>query len=269
MTMQGLMLDSPGSSVRTRDYFGKVTLPKRTCTYRPVPHIRFMDMIYGTAERMGLKVNEEEEILGSGREGQQLFGTVPVIGNDHLNNTVELMLGFRNSYDKSLSAGLCFGSQVFVCSNLCFTGYADPELGIVGKISHKHTTHVYTGLPERIEGGLGQFETFRNFQEKFFHRLKDTPVDDDRACGTLVRAAKQGDINVTDILDIISHWKFQEKRPEVEVIPENWHDDFQERNAWSLFNCVTEVHKKAQIRNFVTAAEKSMSLTRAFQHEFN
>ena len=35
---------------------------------------------------------------------------------------IVVSIGFRNSYNKSISAGFCAGSRVIVCSNLMFTG---------------------------------------------------------------------------------------------------------------------------------------------------
>ena len=51
--------------------------------------------------------------------GKQLFGTVDFCTSGY-NNLISI--GFRNSYDKSVSAGFCAGSRVLVCSNLMFTG---------------------------------------------------------------------------------------------------------------------------------------------------
>jgi len=269
--MNGLMV----SKKVTREMLSAVPLPVRTRSYSPVPHTRFIDMVREKVEETGLKVDTSNkevkngENLGWARNGDQLFGTLDLLGQDHLNNQVKLVLGFRNSYDKSLSAGVCFGSKVIVCSNLCFTGYADEGLGIVGKISHRHTRFVYRELPGRLQESLGRFEMFRDFQERFFENLTNIDIDDNQAYGTLVRAAQDGALNGHEVLDVASQWKYQEFEPEAIERPVNWHPEFQSRNAWSLFNCITEVHKKGQERNLVKASDRSMQLTKVFQSEFN
>tara|TARA_Y100000310_G_scaffold56232_1_gene51591 strand:+ start:27227 stop:28024 length:798 start_codon:yes stop_codon:yes gene_type:complete len=265
--MNGLMLDTPDSGLATRHDIDLVSLPNRTRTYTPVPHGEVVDIVETEAQNMGLTV--KNPVFGLARKGQQLFGAFEVVGQDHLGGEVQLMLGFRNSYDKSLSLGVCFGAKVFVCSNLCFSGYAGEE-GVAGSISQKHTTFVYEKVMDKLHAGLSQFGIFRDAQEKFFGRLGEAKLDDDKAYATIVRAAQADAIRNADILDVAKVWNYQEHRPETEETPDDWHTEFQPRNAWSLFNCFTEAQKIDQRKNsFYHASNRSLRLTKFFQAEFN
>ncbi len=59
------------------------------------------------------------ENCGLARNGQQLFAVLKFkkgVGD------IALSLGFRNSYDKSMTVDLCCGASVFVCDNLALHG---------------------------------------------------------------------------------------------------------------------------------------------------
>jgi hypothetical protein len=264
MVMTGLMTDVKGSCVVTREELESVPVPPRTRSFTPIPHGDFIDIIGREASQVGLELGESTYAWG--QEGQQLFGVSEVLGQDHLNNQVRLMMGYRSSYNKSLAAAICFGSKVFVCSNLCFSGYAGED-GVSGQVSHRHSRYVHRGFGERLQSAMGQFELFRNMQETFFRRLGDFPLDDDAAYATIVRAAQTGAISSDKVVRVADQWLYQENEPESEA--ENWHPEFQERNAWSLFNCFTEVHKARQAKNLVSASENSLKLTGLFRSRFN
>jgi hypothetical protein len=269
----GILIERSG--LKTREELDMIKMPGRTRSYTPVSHGTVIDTVAREARNMGLKVITDTEHktkapeFGTAKKGDQFFGAFYVEGQDHLGGEVQLMLGFRNSYDKSLSVSVCFGARVLVCSNLCFSGYAGED-GISGTITHKHTMNVLGKLNERLIAGLSQFEIYRNSQESFFDRLKCQEMDNDKALATIVRAARHDAIRTSDIINVANHWEYQGRTPETEVKPDNWHKDFQDRNAWSLFNCFTEIQKEDQRKNsYYHASNRSLRLTKFFQEEVN
>lgn len=79
-------------------------------------------------------------------------------------NGLPLCIGGRNSYDKSMSAGLCVGTKILVCSNKVLASY---ENG--GVVSRKHTSAENIDELSREFASLVQGNT--SLKPKFFNRL--------------------------------------------------------------------------------------------------
>ena len=203
--------------------------------------------------------------FGMARYGNQLFGVYDIIGHTLFGDRVKMMLGLMNSYDKSLRARVCYGSEVFCCSNLCFSATSGED-GISSNIGHKHTTNVYDTLWYRINKALEQVDVFHKNQEHFCESLADRSISQDEAYGTIIRAGQRGVINKTKMLDVAERYNFQEHYPENEAEYSDWHPEFQNRNTFNLFNAFTEIKK--QDRNIVDSNIKSASLYSFFEKEF-
>lgn len=242
-----------------------VPTPLATKSYQPVPNKELLELLPNIAQKSGLTLVNPQ--FGLARMGQRLFGMYEVEGQSHF-GYMKLMLGVRNSYDKSMSVGVCFGSNCIVCDNMAFTGYACEENGIKGLAFHKHTVNVEEGLVTRLNNALVQFSEFKNFQEKFYSRLGDIDLKQDRAYAAIVRASKFGAINKTDIQDVADEWDRQGTVPTNMVEAQNWHSQFRNRNAMNLFQAFTEIHKDIQGRNLVDANKRSIQLTSFFHREF-
>jgi hypothetical protein len=268
--MNGLMLDTPKSGTVSYEQVIGIPTPLKTRTYQPVPHVDFIGLLADMLGYFGLETDTPVDgwNYGVAADSQQLFGTVGLVGQNHCGDAVKLMLGFRNSYDKSLSAGICFGSQVFVCSNLCFTGYAGADNEVFGTVFHKHTTNVMPIFEERVKVALSQFDAFRTFQEKFYNRLQETPLNQDKAYATIVRAVKAGAVPNKDVCHLAAKWDFQADVPEVEDENNVWYPEFQDRNAWSLHNTFTEIAKDFQSKNLVAASNRGIATSKFFYDEF-
>lgn len=96
----------------------KVPQPKFTATWHPVSHKRVITSLENALENAGIGVMSEQYSLGN--EGKRMFGVWNLdIGHD---KKTCYSLGFRNSLDKSFAVGICAGTNVFVCSNMMFSG---------------------------------------------------------------------------------------------------------------------------------------------------
>jgi len=242
-------------------------VPPKTKSYQPVSNEELIDMLYNVSDSYGLKLTEPK--WGMARFGQRVFGTYKVENQFNLDGEAQFMLGVRNSSDKSLAAGVCFGCRVFVCSNLVFTGYANEEDGICGRVFHKHTVNVKDTFHQRLKEALFQFEKFRDFQENFYRMMKRVAINDDTAYATIVKAVMADAIPNKDVVRVAQSWLKQGRAPENEVDAQNWHQDFYPRNIWSLFNVFTDNHKSFQEKNPVEANKRSINLTRLFHKTFS
>jgi len=171
---------------------------------------------------VGLKVVNEAHALSSG--GQRYFGLLEVV-NGQQHGDYGLVLGLRNSHDKTFPAALAVGSGVFVCDNLAFSGEVT--------IARRHTVFIERDLPQLVQRAVGQLGDLRGLQDHRIERYKATRLTDMRAHHLIVRALEARVLPTTAIPVVVREWR----RPS--------HKEFAEggRTAWRLFNAVTEAIK--------------------------
>jgi hypothetical protein len=149
-----------------------------------------------------------------------MFGTVSFA------NGIEgmgLAVGFRNSYDKSMSAGFAIGGRVFVCDNLALAG----ELVVM----RRHTGGIIEELRDKLILTFHQAHQTWNSLIEDRQRMQALELTDDRAHELMGRAFGQGLIAPRQFLDISREWR----KPR--------HAEFESRTLWSLYNAFTEVYK--------------------------
>jgi len=222
-------------------------VPMPTETWQPVSHADFDILVRQAIADAGIEIVQTEYGLSkSDVEGyrHRLFGIYHT-REEILEGEVGAAVGFRNSTDQSLSAGLVFGSRVFVCDNLAFAGQY--------VIRRKHTKNVLNDLPGLIRQGIGQFTVQVEAQQRLFERLRETMLANTDAHDLLVRAAATGVISYTGIRKVRQEW----------LTPS--HEAFHPRSAWSLFNAFTEVAKSYEP---VARSQRTLALTGLFRRGF-
>jgi hypothetical protein len=91
--------------------------PEFTKTWRPIGHAKVLDALTAATRNLGIGIKSETYSLS--KTGGCVFGSwVLDIGN----HESDYSLGFRNSVDKSFALGICAGTHIMVCSNMCFSG---------------------------------------------------------------------------------------------------------------------------------------------------
>lgn len=264
-----LMLSTPESGTCNRkEAFSKILIPEATRTYQPLPNKVMIDMIYNIADECNIELTNEQ--LGMDLKGQRLFGVCDIEGKDFFGDKIKMMIGFCNSYNKSMSARFCLGGKVMVCSNLSFYAYTDDITGISGMTvrPHKnlHNMGVCDGLVFQIREAFKQIEEFRNSQERFYEGLTNSYLRPDKAYAIIVRAAQVGVVNKTKILSLANEWDYQAVIPKTDE--REWYKEFVGRNAYSLFNVFTQVGKERMKTNPVQANISTLDLTNFFYKEF-
>lgn len=252
----------------------RVKAPKAQKRWYPISHGEMVDVVKNAIDQAGLTITEESYGL-MGKGGEKFFGTFAVTSpqlqesNEAGTQTApyRLMIGVRNSIDKSMAAGICFGARVMVCDNLCFSGEVT--------VMKKHTKGIMRVLPQAALQAVKQFPGFLERQDRLFKRLREvtpgnSPVE---IVGTptadggmeyrikaqakpvdhiLMEAYRLGVIPSSGIGQVYEVWK----NPP--------HDEFKIASAWSLFNAFTEYLKKIQGENPEVAASRSIRLTGLF-----
>ena len=218
---QLLMHTSSGKYATLKELY-EIPVPVETPTYKPVSHY---DLAKNLVEVSGTLLKDyelERSQYGLARDGNQLFG-VHTYRNG--SDSMGLSIGFRNSYDKSMSVGIAIGASVFVCDNLALTG----EIAI----ARKHTANVWQDLEELI------ITTIYRSQNNFTRIVEDAQV---------MQGQHLSDNDAYRLIGLMYGNGIISPR-QIPVVKKEWltpqHDAFEDRNTWSFYNAVTEALKTA------------------------
>ena len=218
--MNGLILHC-GSQKASLEQVLQVATPQATETWNPVAYGAAIDFMRDTAmSRLGLAV--KSEAYGLNKSGEQLFARITLDTGD---SEKGLVIGLRQSYDKSLALGVAVGANVFVCDNLCFSGSAF-------KVVRKNTVNVWPDfrrlVGEQVLTALDCYETLN----KQTLAMKAKPCHKDRGYALLGVAMGKGLLTPHQASVAFGDWE----TPRYEA--------FADRNVWGLYNAVTEGLKK-------------------------
>ena len=218
--MRPQLMTHCGGNVATLEDLRLVPLPEETSSYKPLSHYDLVMNIQRVASDMLRDHTFEKGSYALANNGSRLFGvhTYWTEAND-----LALAIGFRNSYDKSMSVGIAIGASVFVCDNLMFTGTIT--------VLRKHTLNVIddleTAILKVVYKARHQFTRITESAEQ----LRSLPLEDDDAF---------------KMLGLLFGHKVLTPR-QLPVARAEWltpsHKAFQPRNSWSFYNAVTAALK--------------------------
>ncbi|REJ97875.1 MAG: DUF932 domain-containing protein [Planctomycetota bacterium] len=210
--------------------------PDRTKTWVPIPHHRLLGLVERTLGDNGFQVVNQSH--GLWHEGTRYFGLMEV-QNGKAHDDYGLVLGLRNSHDKSFPAGIALGSGVFICDNLAFSGEVT--------IARKHTRFIQRDLPGLVTQAIGRLVGMRGKQDQRIEAYKSTRINDRAAHDLIVRSLDAQVLPVTQVPTVLSEWR------------EPSHAEFKEggKTVWRLFNGFTEALKG---RNLAVLPKRSQAL---------
>ena len=217
---QELLMHTAGGNYATLEELREIPVPEETPTYKPVSHY---DLAKNLAEVSGTLLRDyelERSQYGLARDGAQLFG-VHTYRNG--SESMGLSIGFRNSYDKSMSVGIAIGASVFVCDNLALTG----EIAI----ARKHTSNVWNDLEELT------ITTIYRSQHNFTRIVEDAQV---------MQGQHLTDNDAYRLIGLMYGNGIITPR-QLPVVKKEWltpsHEEFEDRNVWNFYQAVTEALK--------------------------
>ena len=163
----------------------------QTSTYYPLSHQDFYRNAYTVLKDIGIGIVSNSFGLTPKRDRMFMW-----LETDAQVNDMPLCIGGRNSYDKSMSAGLCVGTRIMVCSNKVLASY---ENG--GVVSRKHTSaENIDELSREFSGLLSTHATTK--PDSFFDRFENMSskyLDDSVVKEILVDLTLSNIIAPTDI----------------------------------------------------------------------
>ena len=215
------------------DDLKQVPIPEDTATYTAVPHEDFVHSMYKHADRIlspkGFKL--EGERYRTDKNGDRLFFV-----HHYRNGDSEMNLGMacRNSYDKSMKAGVGIGAHVMNCSN----GVMNTE----GSVVHSHRGNVLKYLNDNIILNMynadDTWDTLRRDRDEFAEY--DIDSDDGYALMGIAKAVTSSEHSAPRrLLSTDKEWKSIQKywdNPEHEYSGGN-------RTLWAWYNSFTFVFK--------------------------
>ncbi len=203
--------------------------PKRGTYHNPVPYIDFVNYTEDRLSDLGLTVTREEFITRNGH--MQFFGAIEVSSPEIDKETTGLggyrwIIGLRASHDQSIARGMVLGTQVLVCSNLCFHGD-------MGEFHTRHTTHIGLRLGRMITEAVEKLPEAMEEHAARVRRLKEVELPDQRANDLLINIYRKGGLSSAQLGHAVNEW-YQPKYGE--------HGSWG-RSAWRLLQSCTEAIK--------------------------
>lgn len=213
-----------GANIAPREDLALTPLPPVTETYHPLAHDVFVDLVEDKMADIGFRFGEQAHSLTRG--GQRYFGLVNLLNGEAGNEQHALVMGLRNSYDKAFAASLTWGSVVFVCDNLAFSGEV-----VIGR---KHTSRIMEDLPGLITAGVSHTKFMAKVQTQRFEFYQQAGMTDRQADLAACELYRRKVISSSRIGAVIDEWDE----------PSHDHGGYK---VWRFFNAVTEVLKSASL----------------------
>lgn len=222
-----------------------VKTPRASGRHFPVPHSLVRQHAADVLTASKYDIVEEEVMLA--KENQRAFGIFVVKpplwgygdnGGTAVNHSdLSMVLGWRNSHDKSFSAGLVLGSRVMVCDNLAFYGEY--------QFRRKHTRNIRRDLGSKVYQAFIQATQGWQEQTACYQRYKQTELTRELGDHIIMEAASADVIPASKALKVRKEWR------------EPRHPEFKEPTAWTLFNAFTETLKDTSV---LTLPRRTMGL---------
>ncbi len=218
--------------------------PDKTKTYTPLNHYDFAVNVRSVTSDLLRDFTFVGDNYALSSDGQKMFGVLTFSERSSFDDKfLNLSIGLRNSYDKSMAAGLCVGASVIVCDNLMFRG----DITIL----RKHTGETMH------EDLLDQLVTAIYKSQHQFTQLSD----DARAMRKVPMSTKAG----FEYLGVLTGEKILSPTQSTKAFDElrnPSHPEFQEASLWSCYNHATEALKSSSPQSIIKSHMKLHKLTR-------
>lgn len=209
-----------GGALVTREQLQAIPTPPSDGRWYPVPHKYLLDCVTDTFFGSGFDIAHEFHAVGW--QGNRYFGVMELVSP---RTDFAMVLGLRNTHDRTFGASIAVGSQVFVCSNLAFSGDI--------KLSRKHTLNIERDLPSVVHKALGAFKVQQHALEQRYDTYKETEIDRQQADHAIMEMVRGRVIMPSQVGFVDKEWRC----PSYEEHTEDGH------SVWRLFNAVTHTMK--------------------------
>ena len=217
--------------------------PQETDTYTPLNHYDFAGSVLSVASDLlgEFQLDSDQYALSSG--GQKMFGVITYkkAYQSH-NEPIKLSVGIRNSYDRSMSAGLTIGGSIIVCDNLIFSG------DIV--VMRKHTGDIKSDLQDQIVTNIYRCQHRYTEITEDMEAMQEHPMD---------RRAGHQYLGILTGEKVLSPTQSTKAFREL-AAPS--HEVFSAPTLWSAYNAATEALKSSPPQDIVKRHCRLHQITR-------
>ena len=227
------LMYSNGTDIKVElDYLANLQTPAPLgARHAPYPFYNFANDTVNAIEDAGFTIEVEEYAIT--KDEKRLFGLLnisrpvaplaPTFVRRALHQPEwNLLVGLRGSHDQSVSRGLVIGSQVMVCSNLCFHGD-------LGNWNSKQTTNIAHRVPEMVRDAVAGLGTAGERLTIDFDDFNLRQITRDAGDDVLLDIFRAGGFSASQLGRAIADWD----ECSVEEHTANG------RNIWWLFNSAT------------------------------
>jgi hypothetical protein len=195
--MNSVMLKAKGVKNISRAELLGFNIPESTSSYCPVSNLEIIETTLEHFDKNGFIVKDEFHK----RDGScnKFVGGFIVSGG---NKEADLMFGYKNSYDRSMSAAFALGASIMVCSNSVVTG----EVSLIRRHTGRANNDMIMGISEGIKR-LG--ENFMNM-EKQLQAMKEIEISKRIAASLIGRLFIEEEIITAHQLAVLKNEYFAE-----------------------------------------------------------
>jgi hypothetical protein len=197
--------------------------------HRPVPFGEFVEMVDHSLGMAGVQIMQEEFAVT--KDHQRMFGMMEIApkaleGEYIPANDWRLTLGLRGAHDMSIARGITIGTQVMVCSNLCFHAY-------LGTYTTRQTTFIMDRLPGLVNLAIEQVPEMMEQQKEKFDAYKAFEMNRWQGDARLAEIYRRGGLSGAQLGKAVTEWGNPSHAEHMEY----------GHSAWRLLNACTEAVK--------------------------
>ena len=239
-----LFYNPKNESLLNRKQLSSVVTPEPMGRFhRPVDYNDFVTMIDNKLTDHEIEIVKEQFAVK--HDGSQFFGVMEIATPNMEGSDWSFNLGIRGSHDGRISRGIAFGSNVTVCSNMCFHG----DLGV---FRTRQTLNVMDRLPSMIDGAITKIPSMVKENLERFSGYRTTKMTESDGNNALVHMHRENILNPNQLSTAINEW----------IEPR--HEEHNEDGAtlWRLFNAATESIKPNEGQgNMTTLQDRSLKIS--------
>lgn len=202
--------------------------PEPTASWNPISHGVLLDLVLDVMKEFKLLIRQKEFAMSHGSE--RMFATMTL---ESESKEYALALGIRNSTNKTMPAGICCGSRVFVCDNMAFSS------AIV--FGRRHTTHIMDDLRNHIKSAVQRFIGAQIVQDRIYKAMKDITVSMPESSEFLVTLVEEQIIPKNGLYIVRKEFKTPRYK------------EFQGNSLWSFYNALTTYcrHERGEVEPMI------------------
>lgn len=212
------------------EFLKEIELPVATASYSPIPHTVFLTEIQEQLDKEGMTICDKKYITNG--KGAIMTGEYGICHKEGGDQEAIMSIGFQNSYNKTMKAGLYSGLMVLVCKNGMYTRRQG------GIYQRKHTGTALQDLRAQI------VTTIDNTQNGFHALVQEREAMKQMELKPQTIATLVGDMYLNE--GIINSTQLQIIKREMQ-----YSEVFKEKTAWNMFNWITESIKSSHPGNYI------------------